>query len=230
MLVAGVVSGAIAILNQTNDQSKNTWIYIVVGITGLLVTYVDLSGVIERAKILAQGLGELSNIFGGGNHVSILNFIGSGLYLVGAGSVGLLISGLGIIVPQSTNNLGSNEVELKNVTAPKYAKERVDERTQEEIENENFKNKLSLLNKYIWTEKHKLIGGGMTSEINTLINELCTSKSDAIYLISTYESVFQSNLIEELIEFSSNYSAIKKNVSKFIELDIIEPEHPHKRK
>jgi hypothetical protein len=89
MLISAIVSGAVAIYNQSKNIRHNKWIYVLVGITGIVVAIWDLSEVNSRTRKIQNSFGELSNMFGDSHSDggSIMNFVGSGLYIVGSGSV-----------------------------------------------------------------------------------------------------------------------------------------------
>jgi len=77
LLIASIVSIVIAIYNQTKNQMRYKLIYLVVGIIGIYLVYIDLNVVNKR-------------IF------NSIQSVGPGLYIIGIGSIGLIISGLGI--------------------------------------------------------------------------------------------------------------------------------------
>lgn len=97
-----------------------------------------------------------------------------------------------------------------------------------ELKNKE-KNELLSLHKMIESEKNKLFGG-MTDEIQSCINELFLNQEKAIQLLYDYIELNQTDLIEELKELNSSYDAIKINLSKFIELNILDENFPHNRK
>lgn len=89
---------------------------------------------------------------------------------------------------------------------------------------------LSIIHQSINTEKNKLFGGGMTDDIMSRINSLCKTREEAIHLLNTYNSFYKTDLIDDLKQLDSSYDAIKRNVSTFIDLDIIEEKYPHNSK
>jgi|GEM_PF-2694529 multisubunit Na+/H+ antiporter MnhB subunit len=226
MLLSAVVSGAVAIYNQSKNLTSNKWVYIVVGIIGILVAYYGLTEVHSRADKIQEGIGQMSDLFGESKEVSKMNFIGSGLYIVCVGSIGLLLCGLGVFSARTVSQTDT-EVKPTEIVAPKYAKKVEQVKTEEEIENEKYRSGLTKLNQLIKVQKDKLFGGGMTDEIMSHIENLCHTQDDAIYLLNSYQTVFRSDLIDELKKLNSSYDAIKTNVSKFIELGIIEDKYPH---
>lgn len=226
MLVASVIAGAVAFYNQSKNQTSNTWVYIVVGILGLIVAYMDLNEVKDRAEKIADGLGQLNNLFGNDQNISSWNFIGSGLYIIAGGSVGLLLSGLGVF-KESSQPTSNEEKKLTDIAAPKYAKKVVQEKTEEEIANEQYQKGLVFLHTEIKKQQGKMFGGGMTEEILNEIDKFCETRDDAIYFLNSYNDFFKTDLIDDLKKLNSSYDAIRQNVSKFIELDLIEEKFPH---
>jgi uncharacterized membrane protein YhaH (DUF805 family) len=105
----------------------------------------------------------------------------------------------------------------------------VNNNRQKEMENteQDKMNQLIKLNQLVKVQKDKLFGGGMTDEILSNIDSLCQTQDDAIYLLNTYQKVFNSDLVDELKKLNSGYNSIKRNVSKFIELGVIEENYPH---
>lgn len=244
MLVAGIISGAVAIHNTSKNQEKNTWVFIVVGILGGIVAYLDLSEVRDRAADVAQGFTELSEYVGARKHISSSNFVGSGLYIVAAGSVGLFLCGIGVFGSSNqpaVTGVSTSPNEEMEVVAPKYAKLDIPEevntlvkeervKTPEEIENEQYKEKLNQLYLAIDTQKGRMIGGGMNDEIRNKLAELVTDKREGIHLLNSYSILFKRDLIQDLTKLNSSYAAARENVDLFVQLDIVEGVFPHKRK
>jgi len=245
MLVAGIISGAVALNNSTKNQEKNKWVFVAVGILGIVVALLDLNEVHERANKVAQSMTELSEYIGEKKNVSTSNFIGSGLYIVSAGSIGLLLCGLGVFStkPNQTMVVTTPTTEEKptEIVAPKFAKLEVEEvevpketvvkvKTPEEIENEQYKEKLLQLNTLIETQKKKMFGGGMNDEIRNLLSELATNKREGIHLLNSYKALFKRELIYDLSKLNSSYAAIRDNVDLFVQLDIVNDTFPHDRK
>jgi multisubunit Na+/H+ antiporter MnhB subunit len=96
MLVAGIISGGLAFYNYSKPEPKNNWIYTIVGVLGIIVALIDLNEVKDRAETLAESFGELATYFGNNADISATDFIGSGLYIVIGGSIGLILSGIGV--------------------------------------------------------------------------------------------------------------------------------------
>ena len=112
MLVTAVIAGALAVFNLSKKENKNTWVFIVAGLIGGAVFYYDITEVNSRANTIKEGVDKLSNLFGGDGNTSKLNFIGTGLYIVALGSVGLILSGLGLFkqaTPETENETTSDE-------------------------------------------------------------------------------------------------------------------------
>lgn len=227
MLVASVIAGAVAIFNLSKNLTNNKWVFTVVGIVGIIVAILDLNEVSSRVDAIQEGVGRLNNMLSGGNkEVSRMNFIGSGLYIVCGGSIGLILCGIGAF-GSSTTAPRPDTTYLGDIAAPKFAKKQ--EKTEEEIENDRYRNRLIRLNRLIEEQKGVLFGGG-TDDISNLISGLCKTQDEAIYLLETYEAIFHSNLIEELKKLANSYDEIKKNVSTFIKFGIIEEKYPHNLK
>ena len=81
MLTAAAISVLVAAYNQTKNLNDNKWVYIMVGIIGILVAIFDLNEVDERTSNFRNAVN--------------INVIGAGLWIVGLGSIGLLLCGLG---------------------------------------------------------------------------------------------------------------------------------------
>lgn len=245
-LVAAIISGAVAINNSTKKQEKNKWVFVVVGILGIVIALLDFSEIRERANSVAEKFNELSNYIEAGKNVSTSNFIGSGLYIVCGGSVGLLLCGVGVF-SSKTNQLTTitksktDEIPTE-IVAPKFSTIEVKEpeilkevpvklkTPEEEIENEQYKEKLIKLNSLIETEKNKMFGGGMNDEIRNLLAELVPNKRDGIHLLNCYKVLFKQELIQALTKLNSLYATIKENMKLFIQYDIVNDTFPHDRK
>jgi len=245
MFVAAFISGAVAINNTTKNQEKNKGIFVAIGILGTVVALIDLNEVHERANKVAQGMTELSEYLGERKNVSTTNFIGSGLYIVSAGSIGLLLCGLGVFSSKINQvaiaPIQTTEEIPTEIVAPKFAKLEVEEvevpkensvkvKTPEEIENEQYKEKLLKLNSLIETQKKKMFGGGMNDEIKSFLSELAPNKREGIHLLNSYKALFKQELIYDLTKLNSSYSAIRDNVDLFVQLDIIHETFPYEKK
>jgi predicted Zn finger-like uncharacterized protein len=86
---------------------------------------------------------------------------------------------------------------------------------------------LQMLHNQIITQQNVWLGGKMTEVISQLLEKLCRTPQQAIILLNSYQNLFKSNLIKDLIKINSSYSEIRKNLSWFIQLGIIEENYPH---
>lgn len=112
ILVTAVIAGAVAVFNLSKKENKNTWVFIVAGLIGGAVFYYDITEVSTKANTIKEGVDTLSNLLGGDGNTSKLNFISSGLYIVALGSVGLILSGLGLFkqaTPESQDETTSKK-------------------------------------------------------------------------------------------------------------------------
>lgn len=103
------------------------------------------------------------------------------------------------------------------------------ELTKEEKQNKDYKQNVIRLNGLIQANKKSIFGSSNSNEMKKLIDELCTEKENAEYLLIAYRQMFISDLIEDLKKLTSNYSDIKENCKKFIEYGIVTKEYPHNR-
>ncbi len=93
IIVLSITTCVIALVNHSKKHTRNSWVFFVAGLIGFAVAFFDLAQAYERATTISDSLGQIGNLFGSNNNISYLNFIGSGLYIVGIGSFGLVISG-----------------------------------------------------------------------------------------------------------------------------------------
>ena len=103
------------------------------------------------------------------------------------------------------------------------------ELTKEEKQNKDYKQNVLRLNGLIQGDKKSIFGSSNSNEIRKLIDELCTEKERAEYLLMVYRQMFTSDLVEDLKKLTSNYSDIKENCKRFIEYGIVTMEYPHNR-
>lgn len=256
MLIAGVIAGGLGIYNYSQEKPKNTWIYLMVGIVGLIAAFIDLNEVKIRAQEIAKGLDEFNSFFGDSSNISLMNFVGSGLYIVCVGSIGLVLCGIGVFktelnfqtIDQTLHNkketeelsltkkcpacaeIIKKEAKICRFCQYKFREEDLIEDAfdiEAERNKEELNKKLSELHQMIITEKNRLFGDGMTDEIRTLLYNLFSSKNESIRLLIIYKNIFQSDLIDDLKKLNSSYEAKKRNVSIFIDLDLIDENYPH---
>jgi hypothetical protein len=86
LLIAAAIAAIIAISNLSKRKNRNAWIFLIAGLIGCAILYMDISALKERG-----GNGITVTIFGGGN---VANFIGTGVYIALLGSIGLVLAGL----------------------------------------------------------------------------------------------------------------------------------------
>jgi hypothetical protein len=96
LLVASVISSGIAFQNYTLESPKNTWIYIVLGLFGLFTAFGALYEVSSKAEEMAEGMEQIGEFIGQKSNISSIKLIGAGIYIISFGSLGLILSGLGI--------------------------------------------------------------------------------------------------------------------------------------
>jgi len=88
-------------------------------------------------------------------------------------------------------------------------------------------NLISELRNLIIKQKKSFIGNKYRKDIILLLNRIITSQGLARRLIEQYYNLYESNLLDDLKQLTSNYNGIKEYVLIFIEFDIIEEEYPH---
>lgn len=120
----------------------------------------------------------------------------------------------------------ATDVQSASVVAYNISGGKAMEKTKEEVRDENYKREIAKLHNLILAEKKKFFGG-MTDEILGLLDNLCETREDAVLLINAYSNLFGSDLIKDLKDLNNSYEAIRRNVSKFIELDLVEEDYPH---
>lgn len=66
-------------------------------------------------------------------------------------------------------------------------------------------------------------------KIIDLTEELLISKDYAIYAISEYKKIYNTDMIDDLERLTSSYSGKKEYLERFIDLNIVLSEYPHHR-
>lgn len=87
---------------------------------------------------------------------------------------------------------------------------------------------LHRLHRYIAEEKRSALGTNKRKIILSILDEICKSKEEALYLLDSYYNLFNKSLIDDLCKLNSSYNAIKENVQVFIDLGIVSSEYPHR--
>ena len=228
ILVASIISGAVAFYNQTNNKRKLTGLYFAVGVLGLIMVYYDLNEVQDRANQAAKSFGELNDMFGSGGQVSASNFVGAGLYIVGIGSIGLLLTGLGVFNPRPIKeDPQPSSLDGWIRVAPTASPFSNSVETYSEEESEAYKKKLYRINDLISVQQKKITLSDETTELQSVLRSMAKTKVEGIHLINIYKQVFRKDLIEELKKVNNMNGAIAKNVSVFVDLGLIDPQYPH---
>ncbi len=88
---------------------------------------------------------------------------------------------------------------------------------------------LETLNKIINEQKAVIFGTLSYGFIVKHINSLVVSEESAFSLLKSYEIMFDVDLILEIKSMTSKHSVVKSCLEPFIELKIVEPNHPHNR-
>jgi multisubunit Na+/H+ antiporter MnhB subunit len=224
ILIASIISGALAIYNHINNKTKLKGIYIAVGLLGLIIAYVDLNDVQDRAKQAAHSFGELNDAFGSDREVSVSDFIGSGLYVVGLGSIGLLLTGLGVFGSRpAKKNIELKSTVWRNVPPSAYLSSNPVE-TYSDEESEAYHKKIFRVNELISIQQRRFPLDDETTELQSLLRSMAKTKPEGIHLINVYKQVFKKDLIEELKKMNG---VIYKNLSLFVDLRIIDSRFPH---
>lgn len=115
------------------------------------------------------------------------------------------------------------DVQSSSVLKEKYSDA---QKAKVEVNDDNYKSVVVKLHTLISSEKKKIIGGN-ADEIFELLYKLCKTREDALLLLNAYSNFFGYDLIKDLKDLNSSYNAIRRNLSKFIELEIVEENYPH---
>ena len=91
-------------------------------------------------------------------------------------------------------------------------------------------NLISELKNLIIKQEESFNGKKYKKDIILLLNRIITSQGQARGLIEQYYNLYESNLLDDLKQLTSNYKSIKEYVFLFIEFDIIKEEYPHELK
>ncbi|MGZ5282018.1 MAG: hypothetical protein ACXWEY_07055, partial [Bacteroidia bacterium] len=188
VLVGAIISGSTGLYNFNKKLNLNTWIYTVVGILIVLLFLFDFSEISERAESLTNNL---NKAFNADNDLAASDIMGSGLYAVLLGSIGLFLSGIGVF---GKNNEDNQPIENEAIEAeieiydPKvkleiYAEKEIQ---NEPIidENQRYKNKLIKLNRDIKIEINSIMSTDRRKVILHNIDLLCPDKNSALHLIN----------------------------------------------
>ena len=71
--------------------------------------------------------------------------------------------------------------------------------------------------------------GAFNQDLLDLLKKECLDKDQTLILLYNYKKQYNEDLIEKLKDISSQYDKIKKYLTPFIDLEIVEPNYPHKR-
>ena len=91
-------------------------------------------------------------------------------------------------------------------------------------------NLISELKNLIIKQKKSFNRNKYKKDIILLLNRIITSQGQARGLIEQYYNLYESNLLDDLKQLTSNYKSIKEYIFLFIEFDIIKEEYPHELK
>lgn len=97
ILVLAIICSALGFINLNKKEDKHQAIFIICGIIGALVFYFVFSEASERAQSAANSFNDVKEALGESRNLSNSDFIGSGLYVVLLGSIGLILSGTKIL-------------------------------------------------------------------------------------------------------------------------------------
>jgi len=94
------------------------------------------------------------------------------------------------------------------------------------VVDDNYQMDLQNLHNLISVENKKILGGRI-DELSALMEKLCLTKEDGIILLIAYMNYVGRDLIKDLADLNSSYAEIRRNLSKFIALNIVEENYPH---
>lgn len=95
--------------------------------------------------------------------------------------------------------------------------------------SETTKSNIKQLQKLIYIDQKNIFGGRSSIKVKEILSELVQTKEEGNYLLNGYYTLFQKDLIKELIKLSSSYAIIKDNLALFIDLNIVESSFPHSK-
>jgi len=227
LIISSIVTGMLGIYNQTRNENKNLWIYAIVGLIGLIVISIYIYDLNTKAEKLTDGLTGLNKIMGSDKEVSIINILGSGIYLIGFGSFGLLLSGLGVLKPRDNKALPN--IDNIEIVAPKNVKDDRKEIDPIEQENKEYKRQVIRLNEIIKKEKGSVFGQSNRADIISTLQSLCKTDKEGQHLLTVYEQLFNTDLIEDIKRTTNSYSGMKDLLDPLINTGLIENKFPHDR-
>lgn len=206
ILVMTVITGVVSI-NNNHKSLTHTWTYIAGGMLTFGMSLIAIIELVNKVEKVLNGMNELQRLVGTEATNSFFSLLGSGLIIVVLGALGLLIAGFSI--DTDTQYLSKiNKLESNSSTLVKpIIKDVVPE------DDEKYKRKVFHLFKLIKEDKNAFFAAKNTLEISEIVNELCHSKEDGVYLIETYSKVFKKDLINDLKKTSSSYNVIETVLS-----------------
>jgi hypothetical protein len=105
VLISAIISGAVAVFNLSKKVNKNTWVFTISGLICGIISYLFYSEIDSRTNAVETGINNISSAVGRNDNSLNIDLIGSGLYTIILGSIGLLISGIIIF-----NQVNKNEI------------------------------------------------------------------------------------------------------------------------
>ena len=96
ILIQTIISGSLAVYNQVKQRKKYTWIFLVIGVIIAISIIFDYRMILSKREDTVNSMHSLLKIFNEDNIGSISVSVGSGLYVVALGSLGLILCGLGV--------------------------------------------------------------------------------------------------------------------------------------